>query len=282
MSLFELLEEKKTFTYNEQLIIDYILKNEEEFLNLSIYELAEKTNSSTSTIVRLCKKCDLFGFKDFKILFARELEIRYQRIKSVDVNTPFSASDSHVAISKKIAILTSDVVATTQRLLTDEKLVVATKAITNATNIYGVGVSDNYIRLRDFKTKLLRIGMYMRSIDLQAEQYQLAQTSTKKDAAIVLSYSGETAEIVNDTKIFARNNTPIIAVTGNKNSTLANYATVVFLLPSKESNEYKVSNFSSQISCEYILNVLYSCIFNENFENNFSNQKVTPISKFDF
>ena len=55
---------------------------------MSIYELAEATNSSTSTIVRLCKT-ETSGFKEFKIRLSRDLEIHYQAIRNVDANMPF-------------------------------------------------------------------------------------------------------------------------------------------------------------------------------------------------
>ena len=57
---------KERYTYNEGLIIDFILSHTERVLHMSIYELAEATNSSTSTIVRLCKKQRLAVSKNLK------------------------------------------------------------------------------------------------------------------------------------------------------------------------------------------------------------------------
>jgi RpiR family carbohydrate utilization transcriptional regulator len=281
-NLLDRLENPGKFTFNEKEIISYVLANSEEVLHLSIYELAKKTNSSTSTIVRLCQKCDLSGFREFKITLARDLEAMYQTVNDVDANTPFESKDTDLMISKKIAQLTSETINATQRLLTTQKLNQSAKLLMEANNIYGVGVSDNYIRLRDFKTKLLRIGVYLRTMDLQAEQYHLAANATKNDVAVIASYSGTTAEITNDAKTFYQNKTPIIAITSDGSSPLASYATVVLLLPQKEKSTFKVSNFSSQLAVEYILNVLYSCLFNRNFDGNYSGQKSTPVSKFEF
>lgn len=66
MNLIECLEQKERYTYNEGLIIDFILSHTERVLHMSIYELAEATNSSTSTIVRLCKKQKLAVSKNLK------------------------------------------------------------------------------------------------------------------------------------------------------------------------------------------------------------------------
>ena len=262
--------------------VQYVLEHTEEVLNASIYTVAEKTNTSTPTIVRLCKKCGLKGFKEFKIALARDLEFQLNTIRSVDVNIPFESKDPDLVISKKIAHLSSETILSTQQLMTTSKLNYAVKLINNAENLFGIGVSDTYLRLKDFQLKLLRINVYLKMIDLQAEQYHLAKNTGKNDVAIIISNSGKTAEIVNDAKEFYMNKTPIIAITGNPKSPLANYASVLFELPRQEDEKFKVSNFSSQLAIEYILNVLYSCIFNSNFDENILANKSTPTSLFEF
>lgn len=282
MNLLEKLQTEQHFSYNEQLIVEFILKDPEAVLHLSIYDLATQTNSSTSTIIRLCKKCRVSGFKEFKIILAHDLATSLRTISEVDANLPFTAKDTDRMISQKIARLTTETIEATQAMLTTQKLNHCVQKIIEAKNIYAIGVSDSYIRLLDFQTKLLRINMFVRMINLQAEQYHLALSSQADDVAIMVSYSGRTAEIVNDAKTFYQNKTPIIAITSDEHSPLATYASEVLLLPNKESAKFKVSNFSSHLAIEYMLNVLYSCIFNRNFERNYEEQQVTPISKFEF
>ena len=282
MNVLEFLETHSTFTDSERTVVQYVLEHTEAVLNASIYTVAEKTNTSTPTIVRLCKKCGLRGFKEFKIALARDLEFQLNTIRSVDVNIPFESKDPDLVISKKIAHLSSETILSTQQLMTTSKLNYAVKLINNAENLFGIGVSDTYLRLKDFQLKLLRINVYLKMIDLQAEQYHLAKNTGKNDVAIIISNSGKTAEIVNDAKEFYMNKTPIIAITGNPKSPLANYASVLFELPRQEDEKFKVSNFSSQLAIEYILNVLYSCIFNSNFDENILANKSTPTSLFEF
>ena len=47
-------------------IYQYIIKNLESVLKMSVRELAEKTFVSTATIVRFCQKLDCDGFVEFK------------------------------------------------------------------------------------------------------------------------------------------------------------------------------------------------------------------------
>lgn len=281
MNLLDQLTKLK-FTYNEQLIIDFILEHTERVLHMSIYELAKSTSSSTSTIVRLCKKTSVSGFKEFKIKLSRDLELYYQSVHNIDVNLPFHSNDSNLLIAKKIAQLTQETITSTQSQLSNDVLNRSVDYLLKAQNIVAIGVSNSFIRLVDFQTKLLRINLYVRLTQLQPEQFYLATNATEKDVALIVSYSGNTAEIVTEAKIFKQNKTPIIAITSNPDSLLASYATELLLIPNNENAAFKVSTFSSQLAIEYVLNVLYSCIFNRNFEENYGSQKTTPISTLKF
>ena len=57
---------------------------------------------------------------------------------------------------------------------------------------------------------------------------------TKDDAVVALSYSGETDEVVRILPVFARLGTPLIAITGTKNSTLWRAAQAVLNIHVKE------------------------------------------------
>jgi len=281
MDIINQLKYNNKFTYNESFIVNYILKHLEEATNMTIYELASQTNTSTSTIVRLSKKCNFHGFKEFKIALIKGLDDYLKNDTGIDANMPFRPSDTDLMISNKIAHLTNETVKETQKHLTTKQLNHCVDLLLSANNINGIGVSDCFIKLRDFQLKLLRINKFVRIIDSQAEQFFLANYASPNDVVIIVSYSGKTAEIINDAKYFYRNNTSIIAITADENSPLASYSTELLLLPKKETSNIKVSNFSSQISIEYILNVLYSCIYNRNYYENYSEQKVTPISSFE-
>ncbi|CAJ1203497.1 putative HTH-type transcriptional regulator YbbH [Companilactobacillus paralimentarius] len=268
------------FSSNDTILSQYILNNIELVLSMSIYELSSLTHISTAGIVRFCKKCGATGFKNFKILLARDYEQKLLTTKDIDPNTPFEKNDDPLTISSKISKLSIETILATQHLLTTKKLNTAISLIKGAQNIYGIGVSSNYIRLSDFQLKLLQINYHVQLIPLQAEQFYLSIHSTENDLAIIASRSGSTAEIVNDAKHFRQNGTPIIAVTDDEHNPLALYSTVVLLIPQKENSPFEVSNFSSQISVEYLFNTLYSCLFNRDYKRNYNNLRKTPKSHF--
>jgi hypothetical protein len=57
----------------EQRVADFILKHPDELIYLTVTELAERTNTSESTVVRLCQKIGYKGYQEFKIVLARDL-----------------------------------------------------------------------------------------------------------------------------------------------------------------------------------------------------------------
>lgn len=282
MNILEQLNKKYDFSSTESHIVDYILQNPEKILSMSIYDLAKETNSATASIVRLSKKFNVSGFKEFKIKLSRDLETYYARSSNVDPNLPFSSRDNHLQISNKIAQLTIDSIEITRSQLSYNTLEKAVNLLVSSENILGFGVSNSFIRLLDFQTKLLKIHKPMQLIHMQAELFHLANSAKTGDVALIVSYSGTTSEIVNDAQILSSKNIPIISITSNLSSELGKLSTIVLPLPDRETSDLKISTFSSQLAIEYILNVLYSCIYNYDFEKNYRIQKNTPISILKF
>ena len=85
----KLKEYKKNASPTENAIINYILDKPEETSRLTVHQLAEKTYTSASSIIRLCKKNGFSGYKEFIKEFismnaaARELNADYRSIYKV-------------------------------------------------------------------------------------------------------------------------------------------------------------------------------------------------------
>ncbi|KYC64492.1 MurR/RpiR family transcriptional regulator [Heyndrickxia coagulans] len=281
--LLEKMLRYNNFTANEEIINEFILRNTEHVIYMTIYELSEKTYTSVSTIVRYCQKLGADGFKDFKNELTRELSKRsneeeYLSTIAEDMN---NSSESFMDLALALADLNKKIITKTVASLSETKITKVVDLMLNAKHIYGIGLSHSYLRLQDFQTKVLRLGVNIQLIPLQAEQFYLAHHSKNEDVAILVSYSGSTAEVLNDARIFKQNNTPMIAITSNLNSFLADVATVTIPVPKLESPFDKYSTFISQISIEYILNVLYLALLQKYIGNGDPDAiKPTPVSEF--
>lgn len=278
MNILTRINETINFTSNEKNIAKYILEQPEKVIDMSIRQLAEATFTSPSGIVRFTKKIGFTSYKKFTIQLSKDVADYLEELEYIDANFPFSRFDNEIEISVKIAKLSSEIIFQTQKLLTQESLQEATDLIMNANSIYGIGVSHSYNRLMDFYTKLLRIRKYIKLMPLQSDQYHLTNEAKKGDVAIIVSYGGTTAEILNDAKEFHKKGIQIIAVTSNLTGELSKVASAILPLPKRENPEENISTFVSQVSIEYILNTLYSCIYRRDYRENIKNIRSAPTS----
>lgn len=84
----------------------------------------------------------------------------------------------------------------------------------------------------------------------------------------MISYTGENGFIMQIAKILQKQNIPIIALTSIGENTLASFSQAVLRMTTRERLYSKIGNFTINSSICYLLDVLYSCIFAEDYQKN--------------
>ena len=74
-ALIRLREHYHELASAERTVAEYILKNPETASTLSVQELAHKSFSSPSAVVRMCHRINFDGYKDFKRSLTIELAL---------------------------------------------------------------------------------------------------------------------------------------------------------------------------------------------------------------
>lgn len=268
MSLLTDLKHKEQFNASEKAVAQYIITNKEEVLNLSIQALSELTYTSPSTVVRLCRKIGLKGFKDFKIKWSAELQKEYNAISNVDPDFPFTDDDSYGEIQKKILELFTDSLNQTSQLLSPDKLERAVELLLQADKIGVFAYGDTYLPALNFQNKLMKIDRSVHMAALPGENRHLTTNFRQGDCAIVISYSGESKNNYYITQLLKQNGATIIVITGNPSSHIASLGDLILPVAKSESQSVKLSTFSSQTAIDYVLNTLYGCLFVSNYDKN--------------
>ncbi|MDF9839307.1 MULTISPECIES: MurR/RpiR family transcriptional regulator [unclassified Paenibacillus] len=268
MKLLRQLSEMPHFTTNEQSIAAYILHHRENMLQLNIQELAKATYTSHSAINRLTRKLGLSGFKEFTLQLAREFQQQTQIPSSVDPNYPFGYGETALQVAGEIAGLMKETVSRAYAYLDDEVLAQTAGMLDQAKRIFMYALGDSQIRARSFQNKLIKINKYaVIATELHEWAYHTVNL-TPEDCAVFVTYHGNSAVYLKAARHLRQQGVPIITITAAGNSELAKLSTHCICVPDDEVKHAKIGTFSSQMAFEYVLNVIFSCIYKISYKHN--------------
>lgn len=267
MSIIERLKSQDDLTPVECELVRYILENQDKIINLNISDLAAITFTSNATIVRLCRKIGLSGYRQFKVQFIKEVEKRRKEKSDVDINHPFGEKESEEEIIKRIADLSKEAIDTCYESIDSLAISKVAKYIINANSTYIYASGDSLISSIGFANRLSKLKINT----VIANQYGEISTNTynvtRDDVALFVSYSGKNLIQDRDMRVLKRSGCKILIITADKN--ISGYdGTIIF--PNREAVEGKIATYYSQIAINYILNCIYAIIFASDFRKNYN------------
>lgn len=250
-------------TSSEKEIINYILNNYNDVINYDVRTLAEKTFSSASTIIRLCKKLGFSGFAEMKNALIYEVALKESNKKQLikNVEETHNVKDTIEMILQKTQISLTN----TSKLQNEEDILAVIDMIEKSENINLFGMGSSLLAARDMKQKFLRVGKILNIDDDWHIQYLFAKNSDSNTLAIVFSYSGNTKEIIDCVKVLKENSAKIVAITGFLNSYVAKNSDIVLQVAPSEVIP-RTGAFSSRISQLHIIDVLYNIYINRHYD----------------
>lgn len=272
MLIIEKLNLKEKMSEGEESIADFVLTLGKELHKYSTRNIAEATYTSAPTVIRLCKKLGFKGFEDFKEQFLKEIEYLDQQYGKVDVNFPFDAKDTMMRAAHKISHLYEETIHDSMSLLHHDDLQKALNLMkySHSIHVFSYGTALNLAE--SFKEKMLKIGKNV--IISNNLNYQLYEVTCipKGDLGIIISYSGETVNIIKLAEICQRRGIPIIAITSFGENTLSQLSSVQLTMSTKESLYHNIGDFSTHLSTHFILDILYAVYFLSNYDENYHNR----------
>ena len=260
--------EQENFSHSERTIIDFILNQKKLIQPMTTKDIAKATFTSPSTLIRIAHKMNYKGWNDLKEAYLKELDYLESHFSDIDANYPFDAQDSIMTIANKIALLKKEAIDDTLSLITHDDLQKAIRIIRDASYINIFAVSNNLLISQEFKHNMSRIKKRVDICMLQGELVHVANLADSSSCAIVISYSGETPELIKDVKILKSHHIPIIAITNIGDNTLSRMSDCVLKITTREKLYSKIATFSTDEAITYLLDVLYSCVFALDYKKN--------------
>lgn len=262
MKLEKRIELCDSMTPLESEIASYILNNKNVVTKLKIQELADILFISKSAIHRFVKKIGFNGFNDLKVSIAKENADLLENNSYINVNYPFQAKDNPRQIAFKLLELYEKAIKDTFEYVDLDQIKAVSQLIDSADVIDVYTHAHNSNIAENFQDKMLTIG---RSVNCPSSFYNQRLTvlaSDQKHVAIILSYSGKATFILPIVKKLYEKGVKVIQIGKAGSNYYSQYVTYHLSISDSENNRDRMSQFSSHIAMQYIMDVLYGCIYN--------------------
>ncbi|GAC1563301.1 MAG: MurR/RpiR family transcriptional regulator [Vulcanimicrobiaceae bacterium] len=253
-------------TYNslrtaEQRVADFILKHAEELIYLTVTELAERTQTSESTVVRLCQKIGYKGYQEFKIMLARDLvgptETVYEEIDKADTLS---------ALKNKIFQANAQALKDTIEVLADDELTRAVEALARARRVEVYGIGGSAPLALDAYHKFMKLGIsavWLSDSDLMAMSSSLLESG---DVVLGISHTGASRDVCDAMENAQNAGATTICITHRATSPITKVAKIKLFTAAKET-AFGSDATSSRIAQLTIIDTLFAGIANQNYDH---------------
>jgi DNA-binding MurR/RpiR family transcriptional regulator len=257
-------------------VVSYMTEHPEESSKCSIYRLAELSYTSPSTIVRLCRKLGFSGYRELQSALIHELALRSQNTKNQS-----KYIDHFDSLKETIASITYRNITSLEdsmNMLDEEALAESIRILENGKNLYLFGIGSSLLVAQDALLKFIRIGKSCTCGTDTHTQYVLSSNADKTDAAIIISYSGYTEEMIRCANNLCSRGTPIIAITRYGNSPLSQLANCILHTVAVEEL-FRSGAMASRIAQLNVIDILYTAYLNRNYQENILKIERSQIKK---
>ena len=272
MRLLKTLSEREKFSAVEQNIIKYILDNPKEIVNMSIRELANKTFTSSAAIFRLCQKCGLKGYTEFKIKFISEVnrtsDFENDELEKPirDLHRPINGKDDVKSVVRRMAFLQIEAIEETKNEINYKQLERVADMMNAAGQIVFFGFDLNYYISQSTVYHLVRTGKPAVVYETVNNQVAKAVMFKKEDVAILISRTGENKNLIRISQVLKRKGAKIILLSASKDTSLDKLCDE-FIYIANVIDYLSMGGVIFGVGCRYILDVLFGILFSKNYKS---------------
>lgn len=253
MKLEQIINENyDSFSEGDQLLAKYILEHKNEIQWLSITQVAERSLSSKSSVLRFAQKLGFSGYTELKNF------IKWGNLQI--------ASEGK---SNNYAEFILNHVEKTIRNLNMNEIEEISKKIAQSQNVYLAGTSFFQQNLATEMQRLfLKLGknMHIIPLDIQTDLYQLVvEQMTEDDLLVIFSSSGNNTVIKETLSIPLIKKVKILSLTATQNNWLTNHADYSIHVFSDREEYSNYTGFYATSAFYCVIEILAYSFFSLNF-----------------
>ncbi len=264
------LQNAEGFTESERSLAGYILDHADEVAHMSITCLAERAYTSNASIIRLCRKLGVEGYRDFRIELATELERSRSSRVGVDVNHPFTSKENAAAIMGGLAAVLEEAIDASHSSVDPRAIDAAARLIRHSRRVYIFAIGDSRISAMAFANMLLKLGVHCIFADEYGETWANVSSVEPGDVGLWVSYSGKvvnSAVMQRVVQLFKERKCSMVWLSSAPKPLGMD---VELRFPARELEHGKVATFYSQMCIRYLLNCLFGAIYALDYEGSIS------------
>lgn len=259
--LIERLQDQSTFSNSENVIAKYVLKHASSIIDLSAEELGEKTHTSKATVLRLCKKTGMKGYREF------QNQLVYESSHSdvhafTSINKDNNVKDTALAIEGMYESLSNQI----RSSLDYNQIMYLVEKIRKCDHVDIYGVGATFTLASDLAFKLQNIGIH--AFALNGFNEHAIETQKNKDTiSLVLSFTGRNSYMCDIARTLKRNGYYVIGIGGNKHDALKNVCSSYIPVPA-DTDAPSLEILTSHYAFTYVLDILFVSLLEENYDEN--------------
>lgn len=271
------MAEIKDLSPSERHVVDFILEHYQDVGNMGIVELGEKTFTSTTTVKRLCRKLGVDSYTDFRMLLsAAQQGYTHQDILNGD-QAPVSRYSSVAEILEKVSQQNADSIMETSRVIDGETLEKVVRLMAQAKRIDFYGVGPSNVVAADAQIKCMRLKIPSSAFGDRVSMITNASAYPEGALAFLISYTGETDDIIEAAQVLRKFRVPTVALTSSGGNTLSNLCQYNLYVDASESWD-RLGGMSSRISTLNVIDALFTALLNTNYDRYILNMVDTCVN----
>lgn len=229
-------EEIQKYNETDIRIYKYVVSDIDKIQYMTIRELANELQVSTSTILRFCYKNNFDGYSEFKEALKKEITLQAACPPMEDLQE------------------LSDFFARANSSAFEEKLLFAVGALRNADLIIFTGMRSSGTLAKYGARYFCNMGHF--AVGLEDVFYPIETFHWKNTAVIALSESGETEKLIEAVSRFKKENCCVLSITNSPFSTLAKLSDWNFSYNFNTRRMNEGYNGTSQIPVIFVIETL--------------------------
>lgn len=246
----------------DKILIEYINRNAQECVYMSISELANAVSLGEATITRFTRKIGFSRYQDFKLALAKQLT---KNSRKSFINTVVSIDEPVEETAQKLFLSNSNIIEETLKKLNYTDVTRAREMILNAKKIYFFGIGNSGIVAQDGNYKFMRIGINSITISDSHTMLMLSSIMERGDVIFAISHTGETREILKAIELAKSRKAKVISLTESRENKLKELSDINLSYVSMETI-FETGSIMSKFIQMFILELIYAEIIKENYD----------------